>query len=108
MYHVQYHQFMHEMPDGTLKMTNPLTGRTAWWVPGRSGRPIQNSRQQQPPLTEIHDPEDYCAFCPVNLLQTPPEIDRRVRDGDLTRTVSHLFPNQINETGFMFRRMANL
>ncbi len=108
MYHVQYHQFMHEMPDGTLKMTNPLTGRTAWWVPGRSGRPIHNGRRVPPVETEIHEPEDYCAFCPVNLLQTPPEIDRRLKEGDHTRTLSHLLPNQLAETDFLFRRMANL
>jgi len=33
------HTLIHEMPDGTLKMTNPLTGRSALWVPGRRRRP---------------------------------------------------------------------
>ncbi|MBN2498330.1 MAG: DUF4921 family protein [Deltaproteobacteria bacterium] len=107
MYHVQYHQFLHEMPDGTLKMTNPLTGRTAWWVPGRSGRPIEN-RQTEYARGEIREPEDYCAFCPVNLRQTPPEIDRRIYDGNQCRTVSRPMPSDMGQQPFLFRRVANL
>jgi galactose-1-phosphate uridylyltransferase len=99
---------IHEMPDGTIKMTNPLTGRTAWWVPGRSGRPVINAELTTMRHAELHEPEDYCAFCPLRLQETPPEIERRVRDGSGYRNIRHLFPEQLKDTNFAFRRMTNL
>ena len=98
----------HEMPDGTIKMTNPLTGRKAWWVPGRSGRPLTSAQLMSSEHPDVHDPEDYCAFCPVRLLETPPEIERRVRDGEAYRNVPHLMPGQVTDTNYSFRRMTNL
>ncbi len=99
---------IHEMPDGTIKMTNPLSGRTAWWVPGRSGRPIPTAELTNSPNTEPHEPEDHCAFCPQRLLETPPEIERRVRQDDGYRNVPHLLPEQVLDTNYSFRRVTNL
>ncbi len=97
-----------EMPDGTLKMSNPLTGRTAWWVPGRSGRPLRKEDLLSQQDEKLSEPEAYCAFCAQRLLETPPEIDRRVKDGAGYRTYHHLMPRQLPETRHTFRRMANL
>ncbi len=99
---------IYEMPDGTMKMTNPLTGRTAWWVPGRSGRPLKEAQLTNTAHDEIHEPEDYCAFCPTQLLLTPPEIERRVREGDGFRTICHLYPDKVRDSNYSFRRMTNL
>jgi galactose-1-phosphate uridylyltransferase len=108
MVRLEYHNLMHEMPDGTLKMTNPLTGRTAWWVPGRGDRP--NTPLAAPSMEhgQTHEPEDYCAFCPVNLFQTPPEIERRVQDGNGYRSLWHPLPQKIRGQSHAFRRVANL
>ncbi len=108
MYSAPKYDLIHQMLDGTIKMTNPLTGRTAWWVPGRSGRPLTNVELVTMEHTEIREPEDYCAFCPLKLIDTPPEIERRVRDGDGYRNVVHLFPDKIIDSNFSFRRMTNL
>lgn len=99
---------IHEMPDGTIKMTNPLTGRTAWWVPGRSGRPITSAGLTNTEPQQIRDPEDYCAFCPTRSLDTPPEIERRVQEGDGYRNVPHLLPDAAKGGAYAFRRMTNL
>jgi len=99
---------IHQMPDGTLKMTNPLTGRCAWWVPGRVGRPNMHATPASAEHDELHEPEDYCAFCPENLLQTPPEIERRVADDNGYRKMEHLLPHQLGDSNYIFRRMANL
>jgi galactose-1-phosphate uridylyltransferase len=103
-----YEDLIHQMPDGTLKMTNPLTGGTAWWVPGRIGRPDLHDTPACLEHDELHEPEDYCSFCPRNFLDTPPEIERRVRDGAGYRSASHMLPGNLPDGGFAFRRMANL
>ncbi len=108
MSHLEHQDLMREMPDGTLKMTNPLTGRTAWWVPGRIGRPNMHATQASIEHDVIREPEDYCAFCPENMLQTPPEIERRIKDGDGYRSMARILPGDLLETSFAFRRMANL
>ncbi len=103
-----YQNLIHEMPDGTLKMTNPLTGRTAWWVPGRIGRPSFHTGTAVAEHTEIHKPEDYCAFCPVNILQTPPEFERRIFHPDGTRSQTQILPGDFADNPYAFRRVANL
>lgn len=108
MSRIHYQSLMYEMPDGTLKMTNPLTGRTAWWVPGRSGRPNLQSVPSSLDHEVLHEPEDYCPFCPARLLETPPEIERRVLDGNVYRSLSRLAPKQLKESRFVFRRVMNL
>jgi galactose-1-phosphate uridylyltransferase len=102
------HTLIHEMPDGTLKMTNPLTGRSAWWVPGRSGRPMMHQTPDCIEYESTHEPEDYCSFCPVNLLDSPPEIERRVPEGDGYQALYRLLPGEFEQTEFAFRRVVNL
>jgi galactose-1-phosphate uridylyltransferase len=99
---------IHEMPDGTLKMTNPLTGRSAWWVPGRSGRPMMHQTPECIEYEHTREPEDYCSFCPVNVLEAPPEIERRIPDGDGYRSEFHLLPGDLQESEWAFRRVTNL
>jgi galactose-1-phosphate uridylyltransferase len=103
-----YQNLMHEMPDGTLKMTNPLTGRTAWWVPGRVGRPNMHATQASVEHDDVHEPEDYCAFCPENMLESPPEIERRIVSDNGYQSKMHLLPEQLKDSSFAFRRVANL
>jgi galactose-1-phosphate uridylyltransferase len=105
---VHYHDLMYEMPDGTLKMTNPLTGRTAWWVPGRNSRPTSESAPTCMTHEKTREPESYCAFCQSNMLETPPEIDRLVRADNGYRALNRLLPRQLRETQYIFRRIANL
>lgn len=108
MIRMDYHNLMHEMPDGTLKMTNPVTARTAWWVPGRGGRPIVSTAPASLEHSELHEPEDYCPFCSANLLRTPPEIERRVRDGGGYRSILHPYQRDLRGMHNYFRRVANL
>jgi galactose-1-phosphate uridylyltransferase len=108
MYPFHYTNPLVEMPDGTLKMTNPLTGRTAWWVPGRSGRPVRKEDLTSLQHARLSEPEAYCAFCRERLLETPPEIDRRVQEDWGYRTTGHLLPGQLGESRPAFRRLANL
>jgi len=99
---------MYKMPDGTLKMTSPLTGRTAWWVPGRTGRPVLHDPKASVSHDQIHEPEDYCAFCPEHILQTPPEIERKVENDNGYNSLKRLLPDKLGESSFSFRRFANL
>lgn len=95
------------MADGTLKQVNPLTGTEVWTVPGRGNRPLST------PVADPRElaPEDHtraCAFCSDNLLSTPPEKSRMVKDGDVWFSRPGVLPAQLHQTTAEFRRVPNL
>ncbi|MDO4412447.1 DUF4921 family protein [Cutibacterium sp.] len=103
--------YYRELPDGTIKQVNPFTGTKVWTVPGRGARPLSKPPEHIRELTE-HDRRAACAFCPDNLLSTPPEKTRLVKrpgglvcDHDLMRCVP---ADQLNATVAEFRRVPNL
>ncbi|GAA1645165.1 DUF4921 family protein [Georgenia ruanii] len=85
------------LADGTVKQVNPLTGTEVWTVPGRAQRPWHAAAHAPGPV----DPAGaghYCAFCPGNFLQTPPEKARLVRTGEgAARLVEHLPAERLAE-----------
>lgn len=96
------------MPDGTVKQVNPFTGTEVWAVAGRRGRPMINERPENEPPLEIHDPEDYCSFCPPRYMEVAPEKARLVkRDGHFER-LDMLPPDRYFETTAEFRRVGNM
>jgi len=104
----RYANFVIRMPDGTVKMINPLTGREAWCVPGRSSRPIANDIPEGAKPLEAREPEDYCNFCEAKYANTPPEKDRLVsRDGALV-SLPAVPASRLGETVAEFRRIPNL
>lgn len=96
------------LPDGTIKQINPFTGTEVWAVPGRGQRPhCPGVSPSARPLIR-RDPEDYCAFCYDNMLQTPPEKERLIcREGSY-RILQHVPVDDLFETRPLFRRVANL
>jgi len=96
------------MPDGTVKQVNPFTGNEVWAVPGRKNKPIANEVPPEAKKIEIHQPEDYCSFCPPRYFETPPEKSRLVaRDGRWDR-IDMLAPEKYSETIAEFRRVGNM
>ena len=107
------------MADGTIKQVNPFTGTEVWTVPGRGNRPLSVPATATTPIAEI-DTDHHCAFCPGNLLLTPPEKARMVRTGgdhaehanggddDEWEIVTGLLPHQLHDTTAEFRRVPNL
>ena len=104
-----YAEMIVRMSDGTIKQLNPMTGREAWFVPGRGDRPLPHHKANQQKPLEDKDKEDHCSFCETRYLETPPEKARSIRtpDGGV-RTVCRLMPTQLSETKPLFRRVANL
>ena len=103
--------YYRELPDGTIKQVNPFTGTKVWTVPGRGARPLSKPATQTRELTE-HDRHAACAFCPDNLLSTPPEKTRLVkREGGLVRghdLMRRVSADQLGDTVPEFRRIPNL
>jgi len=96
------------MPDGTVKQVNPFTGNEVWAVPGRKSKPLGSDNGPAPKKVELHDPEDYCSFCPTRYFETPPEKSRLVfRDGRWDR-MDILEPDKYSETVAAFRRVGNM
>jgi len=79
---MQSSNFYNIMPDGTVKQVNPFTGTEVWAVPGRKSKPITNEVPVSAKPLEVHNPEDYCSFCPTRYFETPPEKSRLVRRYD--------------------------
>lgn len=110
MLHSVYEQnFLQKMPDGTVKQVNPFSGTQVWTVPGRGKRPTVNKKEEKATQFEHKDVEDYCFFCPVNYLKTPPEKMRLVRQEDGTfKTLENLKVSELFKTTAEFRRVPNL
>lgn len=104
-----YHEYLINMPDGTIKQINPLTGTEVWSVPGRGARPLANGTATSLPPLPRCEPENYCDFCPTQYQKTPPEKARLVcmPDGECTMD-SYLDIEQAATTPWTFRRVANL
>lgn len=99
---------LRRLPDGTVKQINPFTGTEVWTVPRRGNRPLAGA-----PVPHLRlDPADagrHCAFCSGNLLQTPPEKLRRVRDADGSwRDLRGVTASRIDDTIAEFRVIPNL
>ncbi|MBI3014231.1 MAG: DUF4921 family protein [Candidatus Tectomicrobia bacterium] len=101
-------QLVITMADGTVKQTNPLTGHEAWFVPGRSTRPMINEIPKTAKPLERHSPEDYCNFCEANYLQTPPEKERLVAVNGRYEVREHVPPDQLHSERPLCRRIGNL
>jgi galactose-1-phosphate uridylyltransferase len=101
-------EFLEVMRDGTVKMVNPLTGRRAWYVPGRGLRPITNAPEPAPIAASRREVEAGCDFCEANYLRTPPEKERLVfRNGSL-HSLAEAPASALSQTAAEFRRVANL
>jgi galactose-1-phosphate uridylyltransferase len=96
------------MPDGTVKQVNPFTGTQVWTVPGRADRPLVLPPVRPPRPLVPTDRERSCAFCQRRYLETPPEHERVVRDGDGWGRLSALPAARLFETEAEFRLFANL
>lgn len=95
------------MSDGTIKQHNPFSGTEVWTVPGRGNRPLSSSQKTPEPLAH-GGPENYCAFCEADLLKTPPEKARMVKQGENWSLLRGLAPDELTATRPDFRRVPNL
>ena len=96
------------MPDGTVKQVNPFTGNEVWAVTGRRNKPIANDVPPEAKKIVIHEPENYCSFCPPRYFETPPEKSRLIaRDGRWEK-LDTLAPEKYSETVAEFRRVGNM
>ena len=106
---MDYSNFYTIMPDGTVKQINPFTGNEVWAVPGRSARPLDNSRIVRSHEFVEGQPEDaVCSFCASRYLETPPEKLRWVRDGDEWIRLDALPASAYHDTVAEFRLVPNL
>ncbi|MDN6020649.1 MAG: DUF4921 family protein, partial [Acidipropionibacterium jensenii] len=65
-------QYYRELPDGTIKQTNPFSGVQVWTVPGRGARPLGRPLANPRPIGDA-ERVSACSFCADRLLETPPE-----------------------------------
>lgn len=96
-----------ELPDGTVKQYNPLTGTEVWTVPGRGHRPLSQPKDDVRELVE-RDHTGHCAFCQGRYLETPPEKSRLILDGDGWRRRDATPAAALEETIAQFRQVPNL
>jgi galactose-1-phosphate uridylyltransferase len=99
--------YLIRMRDGTIKQINPFTGTEVWTVPGRGHRPLGNDSTSGAPLDPAKA-DAYCAFCTKRLLETPPEKARLVHTAAGWETHKGLNADQLYDTDWAFRRVANL
>ncbi|AZZ40612.1 DUF4921 domain-containing protein [Acidipropionibacterium jensenii] len=105
-------QYYRELPDGTIKQTNPFSGVQVWTVPGRGARPLGRPLANPRPIGDA-ERVSACSFCADRLLETPPEKCRLVGDpfGDVRggfRTLRHLPVEELTASTAEFRRVPNL
>ena len=96
------------MPDGTVKQVNPFTGTEVWAVPGRRSKPSGNGIKVEAKRLEVHEPENYCSFCPPRYYETPPEKSRLVINDSRWERIDALAPDKYFETTAEFRRVGNM
>lgn len=113
--------YYRELPDGTIKQTNPFTGVQVWTVPGRGARPLGTPQANPRPITGA-DRVSACSFCQNRVLETPPEKSRLVADlssgagtardaGEILRgyrVLRHVAAGDLSATTAEFRRIPNL
>ncbi|WKD57421.1 hypothetical protein CAPI_04315 [Corynebacterium capitovis DSM 44611] len=95
------------MADGTIKQINPFSGTEVWTIPGRAQRPLSVPPRTPRPL-DPGEEKCACSFCQDNLLRTPPEKSRIVRNGASWEILRGLLPHQLGDTTPEFRRVPNL
>lgn len=99
--------FLVTLPDGTVKQRNPFTGTEVWTVAGRGNRPLVTEHRQLRALAP-GEPTNACAFCLDRYLESPPEKQRLVRDGDSWACLDRLPAEALSDTVAEFRRVPNL
>ncbi|AQP49751.1 DUF4921 family protein [Tessaracoccus flavescens] len=99
--------FLVNLPDGTVKQRNPFTGTEVWTAPGRGNRPLGVTHPDPRPVT-TEDLTHACAFCQARYLETPPEKQRLVREGDAWARLDALPADALFDTVAEFRRVPNL
>ncbi len=100
--------FLRELRDGTIRMTNPLSGLGSWFIPARASRPITNAPERSEQVLDRREVEKRCEFCEANHLRTPPEKEWLVAAGDGFRLVAGVRAPALGESRVAFRRVANL
>lgn len=105
---VKSKEFIRVMKDGTVRMTNPLSGVASWFIPGRAARPKTNAPARPGRSVARRPPEDTCDFCEANTLRTPPEKERLVPEGEAFRAAPGHLASALHESPAAFRRVANL
>ena len=105
---VDYSHYYNIMPDGTVKQINPFTGNEVWAVPGRSARPIDNSRQKSSAAIIAEEDDRLCSFCSGRYFETPPEKSRWVRDDKTWEQHNSIPASQYHESIAEFRSVPNL
>jgi galactose-1-phosphate uridylyltransferase len=96
------------MPDGTVKQVNPFTGTEVWSVAGRRNRPLASHAAVAPGPLDVHEPENYCSFCPPRYLETGPEKSRLIRRDGRWERLDIVPPDRLFETTAEFRRVGNM
>ncbi|MCL2786983.1 MAG: DUF4921 family protein [Micrococcales bacterium] len=106
--HPSEHEFLVELPDGTLKQLNPFTGTQVWTVPSRGNRPLPKASEAASPDPNKSEGE-YCHFCERKYAATPPEKARVIRDEDGQWRTEYLISAEDRDTSHAeFRRIPNL
>jgi galactose-1-phosphate uridylyltransferase len=105
---MQETNFYNIMPDGTVKQVNPFTGTEVWAVPGRRSKPASNGARVEPKPIEIHNPEDYCSFCPPHYYETPPEKARLIHVDGRWNRIETLQADHYFDSTADFRRVGNM
>lgn len=96
------------LADGTVRQWNPLTGDEAWVVPGRAHRPRPHLQVAAVEPLDVHEPEDYCDFCPTRTWRTTPEKARVIRSDGGIRIARCTPASALEGERPIFRRIGNL
>lgn len=105
---MDYENYYHIMPDGTVKQVSPFTGTEVWAVPGRGSKPVSTQQVVHPRKLEPKLNEDYCSFCESRLFEVPPEKSRLIRNANGFEKIDYLSPDKYFDTKAEFRRVPNL
>lgn len=96
------------LKDNTVIYRNPFAATEAWFLPERKHRPSHTNLKKTPKPLQLHEPQDYCAFCPTNYILTTPEKSRiELQNGDW-RLVDQPSPQHVFSHTAEFRRISNL
>lgn len=95
------------LADGTIKQVNPFTGTQVWTVPGRADRPLVVPRHHARPIHGEHFGR-FCSFCELRYLETTPERERLVFDGDGWQRLLEVPAGRLFDTVADFRLIPNL
>lgn len=97
-----------EFKDGTIRYRNPFAETEAWFTPGRRRRPFHTLDKAPGAILSEAQPQNYCAFCPANYVQTTPEKSRFEKNGRDWRLCDQPSPERVFANQARFRRIGNL